>query len=72
MTEAEKIENVINALEKLKKLEPEIKSNIFSEITPYDCIVITTILEIIHKTEIPNVTIITGTQLNDTDTIGLA
>ncbi len=72
MSEAEKIESVISAVEKLKKLEPEIKSNIFNNITTMDCILLSVMLEIIKATEIPNVTIITDTNINDTDIIGLA
>ena len=72
MSEAEKIESVISAVEKLKKLEPEIKSNIFNNITTMDCILLSVMLEIIKTTEIPNVTIITDTNINDTDIIGLA
>tara|TARA_Y100001973_G_scaffold100478_1_gene161651 strand:- start:4552 stop:4770 length:219 start_codon:yes stop_codon:yes gene_type:complete len=72
MNEAEKIEAAISAIEKLKKLEPEIKSNIFNNITTIDCILIATMLEIIKSTEVPNVTIVTDNYLNDTDIIGLA
>lgn len=72
MTEAEKIEKVITALERLKKIEPEIKSNLFSEISVMDSVLLTTILEIINRTEVPNVTIISGTPMSDTDIIGLA
>ena len=72
MTEAEKIELAINAIEKLKKLEPEIKSNIFKDITTMDCILLSVMLEIIKSTEVPNVTIITDSHVNNTDIIGLA